>query len=195
MSGTVSEHITAPPTVLAGDDDPGFVRVLARGRGWVEGDDDTGELRHALVGRPAQFFQARAVPQCARHIVENFAIDLLPAEPCSFVFPDNLREERVGEVGTVLIARPSSDERRRVGEQLADDLDRLRRGGDDDARIRPKPQPEHQHVPRLWIPPGGYFITPRCIVLRPSVSVARPGYRPRHCTFRTLLYGFGENSM
>ena len=30
-----------------------------------------------------------------------------------------------------------SDDRRRVGEQLADDLDRLRRSGDDDARIRP----------------------------------------------------------
>ena len=26
---------------------------------------------------------------------------------------------------------------------------------------RREPQPEHQHVPRLWIPPGGYFITPR----------------------------------
>src|ERR1700737_1652251 len=41
----------------------------------------------------------------------------------------------------------------------------------DSARIRPKHQPEHQHVPRLWIPPGGYFITPRCIVLRPPQAL------------------------
>jgi hypothetical protein len=35
------------------------------------------------------------VPQCTRDIVEQFGFDLLPAKPCSFVFPDNLREERV----------------------------------------------------------------------------------------------------
>src|SRR5271169_6654575 len=49
---------------------------------------------------------------------------------------------------------------------LADDFDRLWRGRDDDARVVAKAQPEHQHVPRLWIPPGGDFITPRCVVLR-----------------------------
>src|ERR1700736_2053682 len=30
-------------------------------------------------------------------------------------------------------------------------------------------------VPRLWIPPGGYFITPRCIVLRPPQALRLVG--------------------
>ena len=107
--------------------------VWARGHGWVDCDDDPGELWHAFVERPAQLFEAGAIPQCTRYIVEQFGFDLLPAKPCSFVFPDNLREERVREVGAVLVARPAGDDRRGVGEQLADDLDRLRRGGDDDA--------------------------------------------------------------
>src|SRR5438270_3934175 len=29
------------------------------------------------------------------------------------------------------------------------------------------PQPEHEHVPGFRISPGGYFITPHCVVLRP----------------------------
>ena len=111
MTGTVGEHITAPATVLAGDDDRGFVRVLARGRGRVDCDDDTDEIGHAFGERPAQLFEAGAIPQCTRYIVEQFGFDLLPAKPCSFVFPDNLREERVREVGAVLVARPAGDDR------------------------------------------------------------------------------------
>src|SRR5437764_14463053 len=51
----------------------------------------------------------------------------------------------------------------------------LRRRRDDDARIIAETQPEHQHVPRLWIPPGGYFITPRGVVLRPPQALRLVG--------------------
>src|SRR5438309_2784742 len=93
-------------------------------------------------------------------------VELLPAEPGALVLAYDLLQKRRREVGPIVVCRAARDHRGGVGDQLADDFDRLRRRGDDDARIRPKPQPEHQHVPRLWIPPGGYFITPRCIVLR-----------------------------
>ena len=79
------------------------------------------------------------------------------------------------QIGPVVVRRAARDRGGRIGDQLADDLDRLRRRGDDDARIRPKPQPEHQHVPRLWIPPGGYFITPRGVVLRPPQALRLVG--------------------
>lgn len=64
---------------------------------------------------------------------------------------------------------------RRIGERRSDQFGRPRRRGDHDPWVGAKSQPEHQHVPRLWIPPGGYFITPRCIVLRPPQALRLVG--------------------
>src|SRR5258706_11646982 len=101
-----------------------------------------------------------------------------PPPPAQIVQPlvwRTVRSNSEPRIQPIVVGRAARDHRGGVGDQLADDLDRLRRRGDDDARIRPKPQPEHQHVPRLWIPPGGYFITPRCIVLRPPQALRLVG--------------------
>ena len=45
-------------------------------------------------------------------------------------------QERWRQIGAVVVGRAARDHRGGVGDQLADDFDRLRRRGDDDARIR-----------------------------------------------------------
>src|ERR1700732_3349224 len=124
---------------------------------------------------PARLLDQRAGLRGPGFFVQYLGVELLPAEPGALVLAYDLLQKRRREVGPVVVCRAARDHRGGVGEQLADDFDRLRRRGDDDARIGPKPQPEHQHVPRLWIPRGGYFITPRCIVLRPPQSLRLVG--------------------
>ena len=127
------------------------------------------------MNRPARLLDQRAGPKGTGYVVQYLGVELLPAEPGALVLAYDLLQKRRREVGPIVVCRAARDHRGGVGDQLADDFDWLRGRGDDDARIRPKPQPEHQHVPRLWISPGGYFITPRCIVLRPPQALRLVG--------------------
>ena len=61
-SGGVGEHVTVPGGVLAGDDDAGFVGVLARARGRIDCDHDARQFRYCFVGGPARLFDDRAAP-------------------------------------------------------------------------------------------------------------------------------------
>ena len=69
------------------------------------------------------------------------------------------------------VARTARDDRRGVVEQFSDDLDRLRRGGDDDARVMAKPQPEHKHVPGFRITPRTELVTPCQVMLRAAQAL------------------------
>jgi hypothetical protein len=42
---------------------------------------------------------------------------------------------------------------------------------DDDARIVPEPQPEHQHVPGFRVPPGSNLVAPSCVMLRTAQAL------------------------
>src|SRR5205085_9541011 len=165
----------APVGVLAGHDDAGLVGVLAGRHGGIDRHDDPDEIGNILVRRPARLFDQPAGPKGARHVVQYLGVELLPAEPGALVLAYDLLQKRRREVGPIVVCRAARDHRGGVGDQLADDLDRLGGGGDDDARVGTQAQPEHQHVPGLWIPPGGYFITPRRVVLRPSQALRLVG--------------------
>ena len=67
-TGLVREHITVPIGVLAGDDNPGFVRFLAARGSRVDRHGDADEIGNLFMDRPARFFDARASPQCAGDI-------------------------------------------------------------------------------------------------------------------------------
>ena len=95
------------------------------------------------MGRPARLLKQRPVPQRTRHIVENFGVELLPTEPRPFVLANYLLQKRRRQIGPIVVCRAARHDRRGVGEQLADDLNWLWRGGDDDARVIPQAQPEH----------------------------------------------------
>jgi len=73
------------------------------------------------------------MPQRAGHIIEDLGVEFLPAKPGPFVFPDDLRQEGRRQIGAVVVSRAARYERRRIRDQLADNLDRLGRCGDDDA--------------------------------------------------------------
>src|SRR3954468_1823902 len=124
---------------------------------------------------PARLLDQRAGPKGAGDVVQYLGVELLAAEPGALVLADDLLQKRRREVGPIVVGRAARDHRSGVGDQLADDLDRLGGGCDNRARIIAETQPEHQHVPGLWIPPGGYFITPRGVVLRPAQALRLVG--------------------
>jgi len=85
--------------------------------------------------RPPRFLEQRPAPKCTGHVVEDLGVEFLPAEPGALVFFDDLRHKRWRQIGPVVVCRAARDDGRGIGDQVADDLDRLRRGSDDDARI------------------------------------------------------------
>src|SRR5438045_7782769 len=105
---------------------------------------------------PARRLDQRAAPKGAGHVVQYLGVELLPAEPGALVLAYDLLQKGRREVGPIVVCRAARDHRGGVGDQLADDLDRLGGGCDNRARIIAATQPEHQDVPCLWIPPGGY---------------------------------------
>src|SRR5437588_7072903 len=113
------------------------------------------------TGQRVSLISAR--PKSAGDVVQYLGVELLPAKPGALVLAYDLLQKCRREVGPIVVCRAARDHRGGVGDQLADDFDRLGGGGDDDARVGTQAQSEHQHVPGLWIPPRGYFITPRCV--------------------------------
>ena len=96
----------------AGGDDAGLVAVLRRGDGGVDGDDDAFELRRR---RPAQLFDASAVPQRARRVVDDLGVQLLTAKARALVAANDALDKGRGQVGPVIVARPPRRHRIGVG--------------------------------------------------------------------------------
>src|SRR5207248_546130 len=174
-TGLIGQNIAVPVGVLAGDDDAGLVGVLAGRRGGIDRHDDPHQVRDISMDWPARLLDQRAGPKGTGYVVQYLGVELLAAEPGALVLADDLLQKRRREVGPIVVCRAARDHCGEVGDQLADDLDRLGGGCDNRARIIAETQPEHQHVPRLWIPPGGYFITPRGVVLRPPQALRLVG--------------------
>ena len=103
MPRQISEHVAAALRILAGDDDPGFISVLAAGCGRIYRDDDADELGNILVRWPARLFDQPAGPKGARHVVEYFSVQLLATEPRALVFLDDLMQERWRQIGAVVV--------------------------------------------------------------------------------------------
>jgi len=89
----------------------------------------------------------------------------------AFVLLHDLRQKGCRQIEPIIVRRAARDDRRGIGDQFANDPDRLGRGRDDDARIVPKPQPEHQHVPGFRVPPGSNLVAPSCVMLRTAQAL------------------------
>jgi hypothetical protein len=74
MPRQISEHVAAALRILAGDDDPGFVGVLARAHRRIDGYDHAHEVgQDKAYRRPCRLDQCPR-PQGARYIVEQLAL-------------------------------------------------------------------------------------------------------------------------
>jgi hypothetical protein len=62
----------------SGQISPGFVRLLAGGDRRIDRRDKPRQIRHRFPHWPAHFFEQPARPQCARYIIEDLGLDLLP---------------------------------------------------------------------------------------------------------------------
>src|SRR5438132_8196493 len=68
-------------------------------------------------------------PQCTRGVLEQFGVELLPAEARAFVFADHLVEEPGRQIGAIFVRRAPRDRNITAfaGEQFADQPGRPRR--------------------------------------------------------------------
>src|SRR5271155_4724641 len=73
--------------------------------------------------------------QGAGYVVQYLGVELLPAEPGALVLAYDLLQKRRREVGPIVVCRAARDHRGGVGDQLADDFDRLGGGCDNRAWI------------------------------------------------------------
>src|SRR6202035_3536935 len=58
-----------------------LVGFLTRTYRRIDRNNDADQFRHVAMYRPSGFFDARPVPQSARHIVEDLGVEFLAAEP------------------------------------------------------------------------------------------------------------------
>ena len=91
----------------------------------------------------------------------------------------DLLEKGRREIVPVLPRPASRHGDRRIGQQSPDQRRRPRRRGHDGARIFPKTQAEHQHVPGLGIAPCRKLVAPRKIVLRTAQPLRLIGAEQR----------------
>src|SRR5205807_7153433 len=141
----------------------------------IDRHHDPHQVRDVSMDWPARLLDQRAGPKGAGDVVQYLGVELLPAEPGAFY----LRTICCRNAGARL-ARLSYVEPRVitvVGSAISSRMILIGFGVvvTTTRGSGPSRKPEHQHVPRLWIPPGGYFITPRCVVLRPPQALRLVG--------------------
>jgi len=89
---------------LCDDPDAGLVGFVARTYRRIDRNNDSDQFRHIAMCRPSGIFDARSIPQSARHIIEDLGVELLATEPGSFVFPNDLFEKRRSQISPVVVA-------------------------------------------------------------------------------------------
>ncbi len=139
-----------PLGVSANDEDAGFIGLLTRARRRIDRNHNS---RQVWRGRLARGIDGTVAPQRARRVLEQFGVELLPAEARAFVFADHLVEEPGCQIGAIFVGRAPRDRDipAFAGEQFADQLGRPRRRRHQTARVAAQSQPELQHVPRLGV--------------------------------------------
>jgi hypothetical protein len=109
----------------------------------------------------------RSGPKGAGYVVQYLGVELLPAEPGALVFAYDLVQKGRCQINPVVVRRAAGNYCRRIADQFAKDSNRLRRRGDNNARVITEAQPEHEHRPGfVWIPPRADFVCPRAVMLR-----------------------------
>jgi hypothetical protein len=103
-AGLIGQHITMVVGVNTGNDDAGLVGFVARTYRRIDRNNDSDQFRHIAMCRPSGIFDARSIPQSARHIIEDLGVELLATEPGSFVFPNDLFEKRRSQIRPVVDA-------------------------------------------------------------------------------------------
>ena len=93
-AGLIGQHITMVVGVNTGNDEAGLVGFVARTYRRIDRNNDSDQFRDTAMCRPSGIFDARSIPQSARHIIEDLGVELLATEPGSFVFPNDLFEKR-----------------------------------------------------------------------------------------------------
>src|SRR5438105_15897681 len=103
--------------------------------------------------RLARGFDDTVAPQCTRGVLEQFGVELLPAEARAFVFADHLVKEPGRQICAIFVGRAPRDRNITAfaGEQFADQPGRPRRRRNQTARVASQSQPELQHVPSLGV--------------------------------------------
>ena len=121
------------------------------------------------AGGNARRLDHGARPQRVGPVLDDLAVDLLPAEPRAGVARQHLVEERRRQMRGVRVRRGARHRGARIGDQALHQRDRPRRRGDELARLPPEPQPELQHVEgRVRLPPLGELVAPGGVELRPA---------------------------
>ena len=145
--------------------DPAFVAARAPGHGRIDGNDDpvqTGRL--VLPGR----LKHGGGPQRALDIIQQHALQLLPAQPRAAIARLDLGQEALGQIGAVGIGRRMRHHGRGIAQDPLQHAHIARRGGDDLLRMLAQTQRELQHVPDiLGLLPLGQLVHPGRIELRP----------------------------
>ena len=138
----------------------------ARRTGRINPDNDAHERRRAGNARR---LDKRARPQCIDALLDDLAIDLLPAKPRSRIAGEHFVKKCRRQVRGIGVRRGPRDGGARIGDQALDQRDRPRCRGDELARALPQAQAELQHVERcIDVTPFGELVTPRGIELRPA---------------------------
>ena len=119
---------------------------FSRRRRRIDRNDDAPQRRRL---RHARGLDHCARPQRIGAILDDLAVDLLPAEPRAGIARDHRVEKRRRQVGGVGLRARARQRRARIRHQPLDQRDRPRRGGDHLARAVAEPQPELQHVEGL----------------------------------------------
>ena len=158
LGGQILQHVDAIVEAKARDHDAGGVRPRGVRDGRVDRHHDALEIRRVALDDPVPV-EPLALPQGAGRVVQQLAVEFLTAETGVLELPLDGGQELRREVGGV-VHRPTAgddDILTLTGEQVTDQLHRLRRGGADHPRAADA-QAELQHVPRLAVAPRGQLV-------------------------------------
>ena len=173
LDGAVADDVAAPVDAEAGDDDAAAVGAGAGGDRWIDGDDDALELR---PGAEARLGQPVTLPQSCHAVLDDLALELLAADRGVGVAALHLGEEGRRQVGGVVGRARAVGDGGRVGQDVFQERNGTRRGGDDALRQRAQPQRELQVVPGpLGSAPLAQLVAPGGVELGPAQAVGIVG--------------------
>ena len=102
FSRSIGQHIAVTLGVFANDDNASFIGVLTRTRRRIDRHNNSRQVWRCRLSRG---IDDAVAPQRARGVLEQFGIELLPAEARPFVFADDLVEEPGRQICAIFIGR------------------------------------------------------------------------------------------
>ena len=199
FAGGVVQDVEPVVEPDADDDDPGLVRAPVGGSGGVDGDDDAFEVAGRVVG-PDEHVPG---PQGAFDVFEEFAVDLLAAEPGALVRGEDVLLEGLGEVAAVGVGGDAMEDGVGLVEDGLERFGGFGGGGDDHFRVEAPllvadaVSVEHVVPDALQVGVVGGFVGPDVagfgsaepVGLFGGVSLADAAVGPRQLLLRWLPFG------